>query len=88
MLVVQSDAYNRSGLATVVLAVITSNTRLAVMPGNVALPALESGLPHDSVVNVTGLLTVDESELGEIAGSVVDSVMRQVDEGLRGVLDL
>ena len=39
VLVVQADPFNASKLATIVAAVITSNTGLAAMPGNVFLPA-------------------------------------------------
>jgi mRNA interferase MazF len=86
VLVVQSRPYNASRLATVIGAVITSNTGLAAMPGNVFLPAVATGLPRDSVVNVTALVTLDKEELGEPAAHVPDSVMVAVDQGLRGVL--
>ena len=43
------------------MAVITSNTALAAMPGNVFLPAVASGLPKDSVLNVTALVTIDKA---------------------------
>jgi len=88
VLVVSSDAYNRSRLATAVALVITSNTDLAAMPGNVFLPAAASGLPRDSVVNVTGVVTLDKADLGEGAWTLPLSLMREVDRGLRGVLDL
>src|ERR1035437_3666552 len=61
ILVIQSDPFNVSRLSTTVAAVITSNTGLAAMPGNVLLPAAASGLPHDSVVNVTALMTLDKT---------------------------
>lgn len=48
VLVIQSDPYNASRLATVIAAVITSNTALAAMPGNVFLPATTTRLPRDS----------------------------------------
>lgn len=88
VLVVQSEPYNDSRLATVVAAVITSDTRLAVMPGNVFLPALTTGLPKDSVVNVTALVTLNKSDLWDRAGQVPASMMRDVDQGLRRVLAL
>ena len=52
VLVVQNDAFNRSRLRTIVVAVLTSNLRLLDAPGNVLLPAKAAGLPRDSVVNV------------------------------------
>ena len=88
VLVVQADAYNASRLATVLVAVITSNTALATMPGNVFLAAAATGLPRDSVVNVTALATLDRDDLDTVAGRVPAAVMREVDRGLRHVLAL
>jgi mRNA interferase MazF len=88
VLVVQSDPYNASRLATTLVLVVTSNTELAGMPGNVFLPAAMTGLPQDSVANVTALVTVDKADLDELAGEVPPSMMREVDHGLRRVLDI
>ncbi|MDQ1442783.1 MAG: mRNA interferase MazF [Acidimicrobiaceae bacterium] len=88
VLVVSGDGYNRSRLATVLAAVITSNTQLAAMPGNVFLPKNVTGLARDSVVNVTGLATLNRSDLADRAGNVPVALMREVDRGLRRSLDL
>ncbi|MDM4764268.1 type II toxin-antitoxin system PemK/MazF family toxin [Galbitalea sp. SE-J8] len=53
VLLISADPFNRSALSKVVVAVISSNTALAAHPGNVFLPAASTGLPKDSVVNVT-----------------------------------
>ncbi|MGQ0777512.1 MAG: type II toxin-antitoxin system PemK/MazF family toxin [Pseudonocardiales bacterium] len=88
VLVVQSDSYNTSRLATVLAVVITSNTGLAAMPGTVFLPAVASGLPRDSVVNVTAPVTLDKGDLDAPAGQVPVGLMSEVDHGLRRVLGL
>lgn len=88
VLVIQSDPYNDSRLATVLVAVITSNTALATMPGNVFLPASASGLSRDSVVNVTALVTLNKTDLTDWVGQIPPSLMHDVDRGLRGVLAL
>lgn len=88
MLVVQSDPYNSSRLATLIAVVVTSNTRLATMPGNVFLPAVATGLPRDSVVNATALVTLDKDEFGHPVGRLPEGLMREVDRGLRRVLGL
>lgn len=88
VLVVSADAYNESRLATVLVAVVTSNTALAAMPGNVFLPANASGLPRDSVVNVTALVTLDKTDLSERAGTVPQALADEVARGLRRVLGL
>ncbi len=88
VVVVQADVFTRSRLATVIVAVVTSNTALGAMPGNVFLPAALTGLPRDSVVNVTALVTVDKQDLSDAAGTVPGVLMQQVDRGLRRVLEL
>ncbi len=88
VLVVQADSFNTSRLATVLVAVITSNTGLSTMPGNVFLPAGATGLSKDSVVNVTALATVNKAELAEHVGDIPMSVLQDVDRGLRVVLDV
>ncbi len=56
--------------------------------GNVLLPASESGLPKDSVVNVSQVITVDRVFLTEKCGRVPSRVIRSIDEGLRLVFSL
>jgi mRNA interferase MazF len=58
------------------------------MPGNVFLPAAASGLPRDSVANVTAIVTLDKSDLEGEIGQLPASLMDDVDRGLRRVLGL
>ena len=88
VLVIQADPYNDSRLSTTLAAVITSNTGLATMPGNVFVPAIASGLPRDSVVNVTALITVDKTDLEPAVGRLPAFLLHEVDRGLRRVLGL
>jgi mRNA interferase MazF len=88
VLVIQADPYNDSKLSTTLVAVITSNTGLAAMPGNVFLPAVASGLPKDSVLNVTALVTLDKADLDQPVGRLPSSLMTEIDRGLRRVLGL
>jgi mRNA interferase MazF len=88
VLVIQADPYNDSKLSTALVAVITSNTGLAAMPGNVFLPAVASGLPKDSVLNVTALVTIDKADLGQPVGRLPSYLMTEIDRGLRRVLGL
>ena len=90
VLVVQADDYNRSRLATTIVVALTTNTALAAMPGNVFLPASATGLPRDSTVNVTALVTLNKSDLeqSDSVGRLPDYLMDEVDSGLRLVPDL
>ena len=88
MLVVQADSFNRSLIATVIVAVITTNIRLAMAPGNVPLTKRQSELPKDSVVKVSQILTIGRSFLTERVGRLAPNKLREVDSGLVRVLDL
>jgi len=88
VLVIQSDPFNASRLNTTIAAVITSSTALAAMPGNVFLPATVSGLPKDSVVNVTALVTLNKTDLEAPVGHLPESLLDDVNRGLRRVLEL
>lgn len=85
---IQDDAFNASRLSTVVVAVLTSNTALAALPGNVFIPAAAAGLKKDSVVNLTSVTTLDKSELDGPVGHVPAHLMAEVSQGLRLVLGL
>lgn len=66
VVIVQGDPFNRSRIATVVCVALTSNLRWAEAPGNVLLTAKATGLPKDSVANVSQIVTLDgESLVGE-----------------------
>ncbi len=88
VLIVQADGFNRSRLQTVLAVVLTSNTRLLDAPGNVLLPRKNTGLPKDSVANVTQIVTLDDDYLAERSGRVPPKLMAWVDAGLRLVLEL
>jgi mRNA interferase MazF len=88
VLIIQSNAFNRSRIHTIIAVVLTSNLRLAEAPGNVLLPSSETGLPKDSVANVSQIITVDRSFLTEKCGKIPSHLLRLVDEGLRLALSL
>jgi mRNA interferase MazF len=86
VLIVQADEFNRSRIGTVVVAVLTTNLALSQAPGNVVVKARRTGLPRDSVVNVSQLLTVDKRLLTQKVRALDLSSMNEVDNGLRLVL--
>ena len=88
ILIVQSDAFNRSRLHTVIAVALSTNRRLVDAPGNVLIPAKASGLRKDSVANVSQVITVDREFLLEHVGRVRGQLLRDVENGLRLVLDL
>ena len=68
VVVVQSDSLNRSSIATVICVPLTSNLKWALAPGNVHLSARLTGLPKNSVANVSQIVTVDKDLLTERVG--------------------
>lgn len=89
VVVIQANPFNRSRLATVIVAAMTTNLRLGAVPGNVFCPPQDSGLPQDSVINISQLVTMDRTFLDENrAGALPDSVMAKVADGLRLILGL
>lgn len=88
VLVIQADTFNRSRIQTVIVAIITGNLELADAPGNVLLPARSSGLPRDSVANISQILTLDRSYLSEHAGTLSARLQRSIDASLRLVMEL
>jgi mRNA interferase MazF len=62
--------------------------RLADAPGNVRVTRRASGLPHDSIVNVSQLITLDKRMLTENVGRLPAQSLREVEAGIKLVLAL
>ena len=86
ILVVQGDSLNRSWIATVVCIALTSNLKWASAPGNVLLPVSLTGLPKESVANVSQVVTLDKSELTERVGKLPKAKLELVLSGIDVVL--
>lgn len=70
VVVVQGDSFNRSRIATVLCVPLTSNLKWADAPGNVLLETRLTGLPKESVANVSQVVALDRSLLTECAGKL------------------
>ncbi|MFO1464870.1 MAG: type II toxin-antitoxin system PemK/MazF family toxin [Steroidobacteraceae bacterium] len=88
VVVIQSNPFNQSRIATVVVAIVTSNLAMADAPGNIRVGKAESGLPKSSVVNVSQLYTLDRELLTQRVRALPADAMRTIDDGLRLVLGL
>jgi mRNA interferase MazF len=86
VVVVQGDALNRSRIATVVCAPLTSNLRWADAPGNVLLASRITGLSRDSVANVSQIVALDKLLLTERAGKLSAAKLELVLSGIDVVL--
>ena len=88
VVVVQSDAFNRSSIRTVIAAVITSNMQLARAPGTVTLTRQQSRLAKKSVVNISQPITLDRTYLSKRIGKLPPKKLADLDDGLRLVLSV
>lgn len=81
-LVIQDDLFNSSRIHTVVVCALTTNLGRITEPGNVMLDLGEGGLPKQSVVVVSQLLSVDKDRLGERIGMLSAERVEQVLAGI------
>lgn len=88
VLVLQSEAFNRSRIPTVLVAPLAQDQRLGDAPGNVIVKGSATGLPRDTVVVVSQLAAVERARLRETPARLEGPVMALVEEGMRLVLGL
>ena len=86
VVVVQSDALNRSRIATVICVPLTSNLKWALAPGNLRLSARTTGLPKESVANVSQIVAIDKAFLSKRAGKLPASKLDLLLSGINLVL--
>lgn len=86
VVVVQGDALNRSRIATVVCVPLTSNLKWSLAPGNVLLRARHTGLPKDSVANVSLIVSIDKDLLSQCMGKLPPSTLQLVLAGIDIIL--
>ncbi len=85
-MIVQGDALNRSRITTVVCIPLTTNLRWADAPGNLALSSRLTGLPQESVANVSQILTLDRDLLGECVGKLPRAKLELLLSGIDVIL--
>ncbi len=85
--VVQNNIFNASKINTVLVCALTSNIKLAKMPGNVSLTDGEANLPKASVVNISQLVTVNRHDLQEKIGSLSRRRVLQIIDGIKLLLE-
>jgi len=81
-IVVQGDAHNASALLTTIIVPLTTNERLAAMPGNFRLTARQSGLKRASIANVSQLQVIPKGSVGRRVGHLSSAKMRELWAGI------
>jgi mRNA interferase MazF len=88
VVVVQGNGLNRSSISTVICVPLTSNLGAAEFPGNVALLARSTGLPKDSVANVSQITALNRAQLEQRIGALSKSKLSAVLAGIDVVLSV
>ncbi len=83
---VQGNHLNRSRVATVVCVPLTSNIIWAGAPENTLLAAKATGLPKDSVANVSQITALDRSLLTDRVRRLAPKQVAQILHGIDVVL--
>jgi mRNA interferase MazF len=86
VVIVQGNAFNRSRIGTVVCVPLTSNLKWAEAPGNVLLSSGETGLPKDSVANVSMIVALDRAVLTGRVAKIAPRRFRLILSGIDTVL--
>ena len=84
--IIQNDLLNKSKIQTTVVALLTSNLKLARVPGNIRLKKGVANLPKPSVVVVSQIATVAKSRLIEKIGTLCKEKLAYVIDGSRTVI--
>ncbi|MBQ4377697.1 MAG: type II toxin-antitoxin system PemK/MazF family toxin [Treponema sp.] len=87
-IIVQSDSFNQTEMHTTIVIPLTSNLRLADFPGNMQLPASETGLSKDSVAVTPQITVIDKSRLLEKVSELNSDTMSECAENIRLLLDI
>lgn len=84
--IIQNDLLNRSNIRTTVVTLLTSNTKLSKVPGNVSLEKGSANLPKSSVVVVSQIATVDKNRLFEKIGTLERDKIEEILSGCQMVI--
>ncbi len=85
-LVIQNDIGNRYSTTTIVAAITSAKER--DYPFLVRISSKESGLPKDSSVNLSSIMTVDHKRIVRRAGALSELRMYEIDAALKKSLAL
>lgn len=88
MVILQSNEFNASPIATVVVVPLTSNLRLADAPGNVRCHPRQTGLSKASVINVSQIAALDRRRLIERVGRIDEKPLARAAAGIKLLLGL
>lgn len=86
VVVVQQTAINSSEIRTVICVPLTTNVRLANVPGNVLLSQRKTTLNKPSVANVSQIVTLDKRFLKGYISTLSSEALEAVLDGIEFML--
>ena len=86
--ILQSNTFNQTRIRTVICVVLTSNLDLLEAPGNILIERVVSGLPKDSVLNISQIYTVDKESVEQKIGRLPESYIHRIDASIRLIMDV
>jgi len=87
VVIIQNNLFKRSTISIVICAVITSNMKLAQMPGNIILEKGVSGLEKTSVINFSQITTIDKARLTKQNSMLPKNYIDKINESIRHIFD-
>lgn len=81
--VVQDNEIKHNHHNTVMLCALTTNMKKVNLPGNILLEAGEANLPKQSIVDVSQVVIVEKTQLGEYIGSLSEQRVSQILAGIK-----
>lgn len=86
VVVVQQTAINNSEIGTVLCVPLTTNVRLANVPGNVLLSVRKTTLGKPSVANVSQVVTLDKKFMKEYVATLPPEALSAILDGIEFML--
>jgi len=85
-IVIQNDLINQSKINTTIVVLLTSNLKLANVPGNIRLSKGIANIPKPSVVVVSQITTIDKSRLIEKIGTLKNETIKKISDACKEVI--
>ena len=88
VLIIQTDAINKSKINTTIVIPFTTNLLLENAPGNVFVDKNESKLSKDSVLVVSQISTIDKTRLIKYENKISQHILSEIEDGIKLILEI
>ncbi|BAU32594.1 type II toxin-antitoxin system PemK/MazF family toxin [Microcella alkaliphila] len=88
VVVVQNDIFTHTSIGTILVVAMSSKLGRARLRGTVFVPKSISGLPHNSMIVPTEIITADRSRIEQPVARLPRPLLDELDAGLRLVLNV